>query len=61
MSELSKLRRQLEAFEPPKKIEEISHTQYWQVLFKLACIFGDWEAVDKYGGIKFLLQIVVYK
>lgn len=47
--ELSRVKKILKTLTPPAQISDISHTMYYQVSFKIACIFGDWENIQLYG------------
>eukprot|EP00494_Astrolonche_serrata_P006575 UN06599 len=58
--ELNKLRLFLKKNAPaPKAIKKLAHTQYHQISFKLACIFGVWDDVMKFGKIVHELSRVI--
>jgi len=59
LTELTLLQKRLELMPPSKSQESYSSTQLQQTLLKLACIFGEWEKIIKYGDqIKNLVIMV---
>lgn len=46
---LSRLKKVMQTISAPAEITEIALTQYYQVNFKLACIYGDWDGIEKFG------------
>eukprot|EP00493_Phyllostaurus_siculus_P022674 UN23008 len=57
--ELRRVEKAIKKLTDPPEITEISQTMYYQTYFKLACLFGDWENITKFGDILVQLQSVV--
>jgi hypothetical protein len=47
--EISRVQKIIKKLTAPAQISEIGHTMYYQISFKLACIYGDWDSVTHFG------------
>merc|ERR1719499_804089 len=50
LTALSRLKKLMETISPPATISEMAQTQYYQINFKLACIYGDWDKIEEFGN-----------